>query len=98
LFAAGQYKLQQAAIPQMRRLLRLLTIAYPQATASFPFTFWGGTELRPMQPYLNKLPAELAGLFPQLTSAAAAAMAPPAIPRPPGLPRQGSAPHTGKRK
>jgi hypothetical protein len=50
----------------------------------FPFTFWAGTELRPMQPYLNKLPAELAGLFPQLTGAAAAATTPPAIPPSPG--------------
>ena len=64
----------------------------------FPFTFWGCTELRPMQPYLNKLPAELAGLFPQLTGAVAAATALPAIPRPPALARQGSAPHTGKRR
>jgi len=43
----------------------------------FPFFFWGGTELRPMQPYLNKLPAELVELFPHL--AAAATALPPAL-------------------
>jgi hypothetical protein len=37
----------------------------------FPFTFWRGSELRPMQPYLNKLPAELVELFPQLADATA---------------------------
>src|SRR5262249_26204524 len=36
----------------------------------FPFFFWGGSELRPMQPYLNKLPAELVDAFPQLATAA----------------------------
>jgi hypothetical protein len=34
----------------------------------FPFFFWRGTELRPMQPYLNKMPTELVNLFPPLAS------------------------------
>jgi hypothetical protein len=32
----------------------------------FPFFFYGGEELRPMQPYLNKLPAAVVTLFPTL--------------------------------
>lgn len=39
----------------------------------FPFFFWRGTELRPMQPYLNKLPAEVVGIIPELAAAVAAA-------------------------
>ena len=34
LFALGQYKIQAAALPQMRRLLHLLTVTYPRATAT----------------------------------------------------------------
>ena len=34
LFALGQYKLQAAALPQMRRLLYLLTVTYPRATVT----------------------------------------------------------------
>jgi outer membrane protein OmpA-like peptidoglycan-associated protein len=34
LFAPGQYTLQPAAIPQMRRLLHLLAVSYPHATAN----------------------------------------------------------------
>lgn len=34
LFALGQYKLQAAALPQMRRLLYLLSVKYPHATVS----------------------------------------------------------------
>jgi outer membrane protein OmpA-like peptidoglycan-associated protein len=34
LFGLGQYKLQAAALPQLRRLLYLLTVEYPHATAS----------------------------------------------------------------
>jgi hypothetical protein len=36
----------------------------------FPFFFYGGSELRPMQPYLNKLPADLVGALPELAAAA----------------------------
>lgn len=35
----------------------------------FPFSFYGGTEPRPQQPYLNKLPAEFVDLFPVLAKA-----------------------------
>ena len=38
--------------------------AHHAGSLYFPFFFWGGTELRPMQPYLNKLPAELVATFP----------------------------------
>lgn len=34
LFAAGQYKLELGALPQMRRLLYLLTVSYPGATVA----------------------------------------------------------------
>ena len=34
LFCPGQYKLQAAALPQLRQLLHLLTVRYPHATAS----------------------------------------------------------------
>ncbi len=34
LFSLGQYKLQAAALPQMRRLLYLLTVTYPRATVT----------------------------------------------------------------
>ena len=34
LFALGQYKLQAAALPQMRRLLYLLIVKYPHATVA----------------------------------------------------------------
>ena len=34
LFARGQYMLEPGALPQMRRLLHLLAVSYPHATAS----------------------------------------------------------------
>jgi outer membrane protein OmpA-like peptidoglycan-associated protein len=34
LFALGQYRLQAAALPQMRHLLHLLTVKYPRATVT----------------------------------------------------------------
>jgi hypothetical protein len=42
----------------------------------FPFFFYGGTDLRPMQPYLNKLPAALVRALPELGEAAAMHVAP----------------------
>jgi hypothetical protein len=41
----------------------------------FPFSFYGGSELRPMQPYLNKLPAALVQGLPELAEAAGIAAA-----------------------
>lgn len=35
----------------------------------FPFFWWAGRQLRPMQYYLNKLPAELVVIFPELAEA-----------------------------
>jgi hypothetical protein len=59
----------------------------------FPFFFWGGNELRPMQPYLNKLPAELVDVLPQLAAAAAGSAPPPVLPEPtaPAAPTLGAA-------
>ena len=34
LFGLGQYRLQAAALPQLRHLLRLLSVQYPDATAT----------------------------------------------------------------
>jgi hypothetical protein len=36
----------------------------------FPFSFYGGNQLRPMQPYLNKLPAALVDSLPELAEGA----------------------------
>lgn len=44
----------------------------------FPFFWWRAQQLRPMQYYLNKLPAELVQIFPQLI---AALTPPPSIPQ-----------------
>ena len=41
----------------------------------FPFSFYGGSELRPMQPYLNKVPAALVQGLPELAEAAGVAAA-----------------------
>lgn len=42
----------------------------------FPFSFYGGTQPRPQQPYLGKFPAEFVELFPVLAAAAREAVAP----------------------
>jgi hypothetical protein len=75
----------------VRSVLEQLKSAYP-GSLYFPFYFWGGNELRPMQPYLNKLPAELVDVLPQL-AAAAAAPAPSVLPEPtaPAAPTLGAA-------
>jgi hypothetical protein len=50
----------------------------------FPFFFYGDRELRPMQPYLNKLPASVVALLPSLAAAAQTAAAThPLVGRPP---------------
>jgi len=59
----------------VRTVLENLKAAH-SGSLYFPFTFWRGTELRPMQPYLNKFPAELVDLFPSLAAAAAGSAAP----------------------
>lgn len=41
----------------------------------FPFFFYGNRELRPMQPYLNKLPASVVAVFPAFSAAAELAAA-----------------------
>jgi hypothetical protein len=51
----------------------------------FPFFFYRDEELRPMQPYLNKLPAVLVQRFPELADAVAGASAAAAETRPSGL-------------
>jgi hypothetical protein len=57
----------------------------------FPFFFWGGSELRPMQPYLNKLPAELVDVLPQLAVAALSGLTPaPDLAAPPAAPTLGA--------
>jgi len=55
--------------PDIRRVLDKLRSDHP-GSLYFPFSFYGGTQPRPQQPYLNKLPAEFVGLFPALTTAA----------------------------
>jgi hypothetical protein len=45
----------------------------------FPFFFWGGTELRPMQPYLNKLPKDLLAVLPVLGTAVPGTSAKPGL-------------------
>ena len=57
---------------QIRGVLRELESRH-SGSLYFPFFWWGGWQLRPMQYYLNKLPSELVHIFPQLT----AALAPP---------------------
>lgn len=57
LFGPGQYRLSAAALPQLRRLLRLLTVRYPNATA----TIIGYTDDLPVpggNPRLSRLRAQ----------------------------------------
>jgi hypothetical protein len=55
--------------PAIRAVLDALRSSHP-GSLYFPFSFYRGTEPRPQQPYLNKLPAEFVELFPVLTAAA----------------------------
>jgi hypothetical protein len=54
--------------PQLRAVLEALRSHHP-GSLYFPFSFYRGTEPRPQQPYLNKLPAEFMTLFPALAAA-----------------------------
>jgi len=62
----------RASAPQLRAALEALRSHHP-GSLYFPFSFYRGTEPRPQQPYVNKLPAEFVALFPTL----AAAIGPP---------------------
>jgi hypothetical protein len=53
---------------QIRGVLRELESRH-SGSLYFPFFWWRGQQLRPMQYYLNKLPSELVQIFPQLTAA-----------------------------
>jgi hypothetical protein len=75
----------------VRAVLEQLKSAHP-GSLYFPFFFWGGNELRLMQPYLNKLPAELVDVLPQLAAAAASPAPPPVVePAAPAAPALGAA-------
>jgi hypothetical protein len=58
----------RASALQLRTLLEALRSDHP-GSLYFPFSFYGGTEPRPQQPYLNKLPTEFVALFPALATA-----------------------------
>jgi hypothetical protein len=53
----------------LRTMLEALRAEHP-GSLYFPFSFYGGIEPRPQQPYLNKLPVEFVELFPSLSVAA----------------------------
>jgi hypothetical protein len=53
----------------IRAVLDALRSNHP-GSLYFPFSFYGGTEPRPQQPYLNKLPAQFVELFHALATAA----------------------------
>ena len=55
--------------PALRRVLDRLRESH-RGSLYFPFSFCRGTQPRPQQPYLNKLPAELVDLFTALATAA----------------------------
>ena len=54
--------------PGVRAVLEALRSEHP-GSLYFPFSFYGGVEPRPQQPYLNKLPVQFVELFPALTAA-----------------------------
>jgi hypothetical protein len=53
----------------VRKVLETLEARH-QRPLYFPFFFYGGGELRPMQPYLNKMPAALVSALPELAETA----------------------------
>jgi hypothetical protein len=53
---------------EIRNVLRELEGRH-RGSLYFPFFWWGGRQLRPMQYYLNKLPTELVAIFPELAQA-----------------------------
>ena len=53
---------------EIRAVLRELEGRH-QGSLYFPFFWWADRQLRPMQYYLNKLPAELVDIFPELVQA-----------------------------
>jgi hypothetical protein len=59
----------RASAPDLHALLNTLRSEH-SGSLYFPFSFYSGTEPRPQQPYLNKLPAEFVALFLALTLAA----------------------------
>lgn len=67
----------------IRAVLDALRSDHP-GSLYFPFSFYGGTEPRPQQPYLNKLPAEFVELFPALAVAAGQASPGAQVPPVPG--------------
>jgi len=62
----------RAKASELHALLATLRSDHP-GSLYFPFSFYGGTEPRPQQPYLNKLPAEFVELFPVLAKATVSA-------------------------
>jgi hypothetical protein len=56
------------ASDEIRHVLTELEVRHG-GSLYFPFFFYGGKELRPMQPYLNKLPAAVVRLLPKLDAA-----------------------------
>jgi hypothetical protein len=77
----GRYELstplQLAALraygDRVRAVMEALAVAHGGRPLYLPFFFHGGTELRPMQTYLNKVPAALVNALPELGDAAATA-------------------------
>lgn len=67
----------------IREVLKQLELRHG-GSLYFPFFWWGGWQLRPMQPYLNKLPTELVDCFRQLAAPTALTPSPvlqPSAPR-----------------
>ncbi len=85
-YSLNEYAILRERADDIRAVLEQLKSDH-DGSLYFPFFLWGGSQLRPMQPYVSKLPAELLGLFPQLTGAAAASLV--ESPQPPAPGAQG---------